>query len=50
MSVVFFTIAGGSILYVVQELFAVNRKYGNPCSSCGSSSPAYCSASRRTSS
>jgi ZIP family zinc transporter len=30
MSVVFFTIAGGSILYVVQELFAVNRKYGNP--------------------
>src|SRR5487761_1408484 len=30
VSVVFFTIAGGSILYVVQELFAVNRKYGNP--------------------
>ena len=30
MSVVFFTIAGGSILYVVQELFAVNRKYGHP--------------------
>jgi ZIP family zinc transporter len=30
MSVVFFTVAGGSILYVVQELFAVNRKYGNP--------------------
>jgi ZIP family zinc transporter len=30
LSVVFFTIAGGSILYVVQELFAVNRKYGNP--------------------
>ena len=30
ISVVFFTIAGGSILYVVQELFAVNRKYGNP--------------------
>jgi ZIP family zinc transporter len=30
MSVAFFTIAGGSILYVVQELFAVNRKYGHP--------------------
>ncbi|HXR10978.1 MAG TPA: ZIP family metal transporter [Gaiellaceae bacterium] len=30
ISVVFFTVAGGSILYVVQELFAVNRKYGNP--------------------
>ena len=30
VSVVFFTIAGGSILYVVQELFAVNRRYGNP--------------------
>jgi zinc transporter, ZIP family len=30
MSVVFFTIAGGSILYVVRELFAVNRKYGHP--------------------
>ena len=30
LSVIFFTIAGGSILYVVQELFAVNRKYGNP--------------------
>jgi len=30
LSVVFFTIAGGSILYVVQELFAVNRKYGHP--------------------
>ena len=30
VSVVFFTVAGGSILYVVQELFAVNRKYGNP--------------------
>jgi ZIP family zinc transporter len=29
MSVVFFTIAGGSILYVVQELFAVNRRYGH---------------------
>ena len=29
VSVVFFTVAGGSILYVVQELFAVNRKYGN---------------------
>jgi len=30
VSVVFFTIAGGSILYVVRELFAVNRKYGHP--------------------
>ena len=30
VSVVFFTVAGGSILYVVQELFAVNRKYGHP--------------------
>ena len=30
VSVVFLTIAGGSILYVVQELFAVNRKYGHP--------------------
>ena len=30
VSVVFFTVAGGSILYVVQELFAVNRKFGNP--------------------
>jgi len=30
LSVVFFTVAGGSILYVVQELFAVNRKYGHP--------------------
>jgi zinc transporter, ZIP family len=30
VSVVFFTVAGGSILYVVQELFAVNRRYGNP--------------------
>jgi ZIP family zinc transporter len=30
VSVLFFTIAGGSILYVVQELFAVNRKYGHP--------------------
>ena len=29
-SVVFFTVAGGSILYVVRELFAVNRKYGHP--------------------
>jgi ZIP family zinc transporter len=27
MSVLFFAIAAGSILYVVQELFAVNRKY-----------------------
>ena len=30
VSVLFFTVAGGSILYVVQELFAVNRKYGHP--------------------
>jgi ZIP family zinc transporter len=30
ISVVFFTVAGGSILYVVRELFAVNRKYGHP--------------------
>jgi ZIP family zinc transporter len=30
VSVVFFTVAGGSILYVVGELFAVNRKYGHP--------------------
>src|SRR5262249_60224693 len=30
ISVLFFTIAGGSILFVVQELFAVNRKYGHP--------------------
>src|SRR5947208_2852491 len=30
VSVVFFTIAGGSILYVVRELFAVNRKHGSP--------------------
>jgi ZIP family zinc transporter len=29
VSVVFFTVAGGSILYVVRELFAVNRKYGH---------------------
>ena len=29
MSVVFFAIAAGSILYVVMELFAVNRKYGH---------------------
>jgi ZIP family zinc transporter len=29
VSVVFFTVAAGSILYVVQELFAVNRKYGH---------------------
>jgi zinc transporter, ZIP family len=28
-SVVFFAIAAGSILYVVQELFAVNRKHGH---------------------
>jgi ZIP family zinc transporter len=30
VSVLFFAIAAGSILYVVQELFAVNRKYGHP--------------------
>jgi ZIP family zinc transporter len=30
LAVVFFAVAGGSILYVVQELFAVNRKYGRP--------------------
>jgi len=30
LSVVFLTVAGGSILYVVRELFAVNRKYGHP--------------------
>src|SRR5579864_5778624 len=30
LSVVFFTIAGGSILFVVRELFAVNRKHGHP--------------------
>ncbi|HET7573011.1 MAG TPA: ZIP family metal transporter [Gaiellaceae bacterium] len=30
LSVVFFAVAAGSILYVVQELFAVNRKYGHP--------------------
>jgi ZIP family zinc transporter len=30
VSVVFFAVAGGSILYVVRELFAVNRKHGNP--------------------
>ena len=29
VSVLFFAIAAGSILYVVQELFAVNRKYGH---------------------
>jgi ZIP family zinc transporter len=29
MSVIFFAIAAGSILYVVQELFAVNRRYGH---------------------
>jgi ZIP family zinc transporter len=27
--VIFFAVAAGSILYVVQELFAVNRKYGH---------------------
>ena len=30
MSVVFFAVAAGSILYVVQELFDVNRRYGHP--------------------
>jgi zinc transporter, ZIP family len=30
VSVVFFPVAGGSILYVVRELFAVNRGYGHP--------------------
>ncbi|HZT53905.1 MAG TPA: ZIP family metal transporter [Gaiellaceae bacterium] len=30
VSVVFFAVAAGSILYVVQELFAVNRKLGRP--------------------
>src|SRR6266436_1167719 len=30
VSVIFFAVAAGSILYVVQELFAVNRKYGHP--------------------
>ena len=30
MSVVFFAVAAGSILYVVQELFAVNRRYDHP--------------------
>jgi len=30
VSVVFFAVAAGSILYVVQELFAVNRKFGHP--------------------
>jgi zinc transporter, ZIP family len=29
ISVVFFAVAAGSILYVVQELFAVNRRYGH---------------------
>ena len=29
VSVVFFAVAAGSILYVVQELFAVNRSYGH---------------------
>ncbi len=29
MAVVFFAVAAGSILYVVQELFAVNRGYGH---------------------
>jgi ZIP family zinc transporter len=30
VSVVFFAVAAGSILYVVQELFSVNRGYGHP--------------------
>ena len=30
VSVVFFTVAAGSILYVVQELFAVNRRFDHP--------------------
>jgi len=30
VSVVFFAVAAGSILYVVQELFAVNRKFDHP--------------------
>jgi ZIP family zinc transporter len=30
VSVLFFAIAAGSILYVVQELFAVNRRFGHP--------------------
>jgi zinc transporter, ZIP family len=30
MAVVFFAVAAGSILYVVQELLAVNRSYGHP--------------------
>jgi ZIP family zinc transporter len=30
VSVVFFTVAAGSILYVVQELFAVNRRFDQP--------------------
>jgi ZIP family zinc transporter len=29
ISIIFFAVAAGSILYVVQELFAVNRRYGN---------------------
>jgi ZIP family zinc transporter len=29
VSVIFFAVAAGSILYVVQELFAANRKYGH---------------------
>jgi ZIP family zinc transporter len=30
VAVIFFTVAAGSILYVVQELFAVNRRFGHP--------------------
>jgi len=30
VSVVFFAVAAGSILYVVQELLAVNRRFANP--------------------
>jgi ZIP family zinc transporter len=30
VSVVFFAVAAGSILYVVQELFDVNRRFGHP--------------------
>src|SRR5213082_2511187 len=40
MSVVFFAVAAGSILYVVQELMAVNRSYGRTALSPGSWLPA----------